>query len=99
MRTALPMFAVAGQVAWREGPRPLDPFAPLAVREVAVEVQVDAIPGELAHGLRMKPDRAPGDDRVDLAVASRQPRLGLPFEPVGLGQVAVEDQLLPDIIA
>jgi hypothetical protein len=44
------------------------------VREVAVEVEVDALFGEGTHRVRVDSDRTARDDRVDL--------------PVGLGQAA-----------
>ncbi len=52
------------QVARREAAGALDPFAPLAVREVAVEVQVDAALGGASNQSRL--GRSPSSTCVGL---------------------------------
>src|SRR5690606_28343261 len=75
----------------RELTRLLDPPAPLAVGEVAVEVEVYALGRQRGDVGRVEADRPPWHDRVDRPVSLRAPRRRLAGEPLALRQVAVED--------
>jgi hypothetical protein len=61
------------KVTRRETACPLDPGLPLAVGEVAVEVEMDAFRAEFGDRLRVQPDRSAGDNGVNLAIAGRDP--------------------------
>jgi hypothetical protein len=56
------------QVVRGETTGALDPAGPLALGEVAVEVEVDALGGKLGDRFRVEADRTAGDDGVDFAV-------------------------------
>jgi len=73
---------------FRERLGAVDPRAPLALGEVAVEVQVNPLRGEACDILGMKADAAARNDGVELPVDARKPRGGRLDEPIALRQIA-----------
>jgi hypothetical protein len=59
------------KVTRRETARPFDPGLPLAVSEVAVEVEMDPFRTQLGDRLRVQPNWSSGNNGVDLAISLR----------------------------
>jgi hypothetical protein len=90
---ALVDVVVQVEATGREPVRLRDPLAPLPVREIAVEVQVDALARELGDVMWVQADRPSRHDRVPFAVVVGQSLRAFAGEPVALRQVAVEHEL------
>lgn len=82
------------QVLRRQRLRLGNPFAPLALRKVSIEMQVDAVARQLGDRGRMQPDRPPRHHGVHLPARARpgcrQQGRALVQEPGAARQVAVE---------